>query len=192
MRHRPIVLLALLVLASCSQESPPKGPATDDAVAAIAMPERQLRTFLVRMTLGTHSGPMFLYDLGLERGCAALGSAVDDAVTTHLPAWRQNLISAYRENVPAEELARAVQRSPRSAQRRLADHIESIGRSMQSKSTNLLNQAGTQVLDTLSKQAAQVDKSTIDQGVRQTELREAMRTKRICSELLRQAEKVNG
>src|SRR3990170_8502245 len=93
-----------LLIAACSREPAPKGPATDDAIASVALPERQLRTFLVRTTLGTQSGPMILYDLGLDRGCTTLQAAVDGAIKTHLPAWRQNLISAYRENVPADEL----------------------------------------------------------------------------------------
>jgi hypothetical protein len=185
-------LSCCLVIASCSAEPVPTGPATDEAIAAIALPEPQLRTFLVGAGLGTHSGPMFIYDLGSERGCAALGEAVDEAVHRHLPAWRANLVAAYRENVPANELARAVQSNPRAAQRQLRKYLVEIGRSMKSKSSELFKQAAVQVLSRMSDEAAKTDRSKINRAAREMELREAMKSKSVCKEVRDRAESVDA
>ena len=182
-----------LMMAACSRtDAVRNGVATDEGIAAIALPERQLRTFLVGSGLGTTSGPMFIYQLGSERGCAVLGQAVDEGVKANLPAWRANLIASYRENVPADELARAVQRGPGGAQHQLKGYLSAIGRDMKSKSEELLRQASVQVLTRMGDEAAKIEPSTIDRAARERELREIQKTKRVCKDVVDRAQSVNA
>jgi hypothetical protein len=178
---RTVVLAIALVLAACSRSNATSnGAATDDGIAAIALPEDQYREMLKRAALGTQSGPMYLGILGLDEGCEALDTAVNQVVGKNLPQWRANLIAAYRDNVPSDELAEAVQKSPRSARSMLQQHLPAIGSSMKSASEELLKSSAAEVLETLSVSAAKIDQASIDMADRQRELAQMKASGRIC------------
>jgi hypothetical protein len=105
-----LALTMVALAAACSREERVKdGIATDDGIAAIALSEEQYRDMLKRSFLSTQSGSLTLAVLGLDEGCDVLDSAVDEVVKRDLPQWRANLVAAYRSNVPADQLAQAVQ-----------------------------------------------------------------------------------
>jgi hypothetical protein len=174
-------------LVSCSEPNAIAGPASDDAIARIALPERQLQSMLLTVALRTQTAPMAMYSLGLEQGCEELERAVDSAVQTHLPMWRSNLIAAYRDSVPADELASAAQRDARSAQSALRSHLPKVGAAMQAKSSPLLNEAGAEVLGKLAASADEADQADIDQAARSEELEQAKRSGGICREQIARA-----
>ena len=176
-----LVLAVALAAASCSgADAVENGVATDDGIAAIALPEEQLRFMLGQTVMGSQSGPMALYTLGLDRGCEVFEEARDQAVKRQLPQWRTNLIEAYRDNVPAEQLANAVGSSPRAAQKQLASYLPAIGSAMQRASGSLLSTASTQVITEMSNEAGKVDPTSIDQAERQRNLERMKSEGKIC------------
>jgi hypothetical protein len=154
--------------------------ATDEGIAAIALPEGQYRDFVKRSALATQSGPMYLGLLGLDKGCDVLDAAADKVVEKNLPQWRANLIAAYRDNVPPAQLAEAVQRSPRPARSMLQQHVPAIGASMQAASEPLLKASAVEVLESLSAEAAKVDRNSIDMEERQRDLARMKASGKIC------------
>ena len=174
-------IAALLVVAACSREGAVEnGMATDEGIAAIALPEEQLRFMLGQTVMGSQSGPMALYVLGLDRGCEVFEKARDQAVERHLPQWRANLVAAYRNNVPPEKLADAVGSSPRGAQRQLASYLPTIGSEMQRASAPLLTTASTLVITQMSDEAGKIDRASIDQSERQKDLERMKSEGKIC------------
>jgi len=177
----PIMIAVALASASCSGSTEVEnGVATDEGIAAIALPEDQLRLMLGRTVMGSQSGPMALYALGLDRGCEVFEKARDRAVERHLPVWRTNLVAAYRANVPPEKLANAVGSSPRGAQRQLASYLPAVGSEMQRASAALLNTASAEVVADMSNEAGKVNRASIDQSERQKDLERMKSEGKIC------------
>ncbi len=176
-----LVIAAALGVASCSGAAAVEnGVATDEGIAAIALPEEQLRFMLGQSVMGSQSGPMAMYALGLDRGCEVFEEARDKAVEQNLPQWRTNLVAAYRNSVPADQLASAVESSPQAAQRQLASFMPAIGSAMQRASASLLSAARTQVITAMSKEADKVDPNSIDQADRQRGLERMKSEGKIC------------
>ena len=181
MSKRLALSLAMLLASGCSRAEYVKdGVATDEGIAAIALPKEQYREMLKRTFLGTTTGPMTLGVLGLEKGCDVHDEAVEAAVAQNLAQWRANLIAAYRNNVPPDQLAEAVQKSPRRARAMLQPHLSSIGDRMKRSSQSLLQQSGVQVMQAASAEAQKVDLASIDMQARQRELDETKASGEIC------------
>jgi hypothetical protein len=174
-------LAVLLVASGCSRADFVKdGVATDEGIAAIALPEAQYRDMLKRSALGTMSGPMFLAKLGVDDGCDLLDDAVDKEVDKNLPTWRANLIAAYRDNVPAKQLAEAVQRSPRRARTMLEPYRPAIGSAMKSSSEPLLKSSSVEVLKAMGDVALTVDSTSTDTQARMRYLAHIKASREIC------------
>lgn len=167
MRLRWLMPLALLAASPLvAQEIP-----GDDAVAAIALPEEQLRGLLARVIFGTQTTLMAAEAMGIEPFCAATLPAVDKAVEAHLPAWRANLVQAYRDTVPSDVLAAATAEAPDVARATLKPHIDAIGGAMHKASSPLLKQAAGEILASLQEAAKPYDIKTIDMEKRRAELK---------------------
>ena len=173
--------LAILLASGCSRADYVKdGVATDEGVAAIALPEEQYRYMLKRNALGTMSGPMYIGILGMDEGCDVLNEAVDKVVEGNLPQWRSNLITAYRDNIPPDRLAEAVQESPRRARSMLQDYLPAIANAMEVASAPLLRSSGIKVLEAMGDAAGKVDRATIDMEARQRDLARMKDSRQIC------------
>ncbi|MCL6699732.1 hypothetical protein LZ496_13185 [Sphingomonas sp. NSE70-1] len=156
------------------------GEATDDGVAAISLPEEQLRYMLGRTVMGTQSGPIAIFALGLDRGCDIFDEAADRAVARNLPKWRANLIRAYRQNVPAAELAEAVEKSPRAARDDLSPYLSAIGSEMKQASDPILMRATAEVLAEMAGEAGSVDRTSIDEAERRKDLQRMKAEGEVC------------
>jgi hypothetical protein len=181
-RIRPAFALVIALAATACSRAPAleNGVATDAGVAAIALPEEQLRFMVGQTVMGSQSGPMALYALGLDRGCDVFKEAADQAVASHLPQWRASLIQAYRDSVPPEELAAAVDKSPRAAREHLRSYLPAIGSAMKRASEPTLVEASTEIISTMSNEAAKVDAASIDQTERQQDLQRMKTEGKIC------------
>ena len=167
MMARATVTLALVLSAWGSVSA--RDAVSDDAIAALAMPEAQFRAILPAVLFRTQTLGMSVYSLGIPESCAVVRPAFDKAVASHLPAWRANIIKAYRDNVPAEMLAKAT--SEGSAGRAvLRPYLDRIGGQMQSASTPILNAAAAEVLMPVMEAAAKIDIKTVDGAKRQQEM----------------------
>ena len=182
MHKRAVLALALLfVAAGCSREGRVKhGIATDEGIAAIASPEGQYRDLLKRSYFSTQSGPVTLGILGLDEGCAVLDSAVDAVVSRNLPKWRANLIAAYRSNVSPDQLAEAVQKSPRRARAMLAPQADAIGSSMRQLSLPLLENSTVEVMGSTFAAANRIDRVKRDMATRQRDVATISASDEIC------------
>jgi len=171
----------MLATTSCSGADRIKdGVATDEGIAVIADPEGQYRDLLKRSFLATQSGPVTLGILGLDDGCDVLDSAVDAVQKRNLPQWRANLVAAYRNNVPPDLLAEAVQKSPRRARSILQPHVAAIGNSMKQSSEPLLESSTVEVLGATFAAAGKVDKASRDMTARQKDLAKIRTSDEIC------------
>jgi hypothetical protein len=181
-RFRAVLAVGMaLVAGACSRaDAVRNGVATDEGIAAIALPEEQYRSMLKRGTVGTMSGPMYLATLGPKEGCDLLHQTVEKEVQRNLPQWRANLIAAHRDNVPADELAEAVQKSPRRARSMLEPYVPAIGSAMKAASGPLLRNSGIEVLSAMGDAAGKVDRASLDLQARERELAEIKRTRKIC------------
>ena len=181
--RKPVTLpIAILLLAAgCSRsEATSNGIATDDGIAAIALPEEQYRDLLKRSAMMGQSGPMALYALGFDKGCEVLDESVDKVVGKNLPQWRASLIASYRKHVPAQQLAEAVQMSPSDARSSLQAHLPAIAASMKSESEPLLAKSFVEVVKSLTEAAAKVDRTSIDMAARKSELERVKASREIC------------
>jgi hypothetical protein len=178
---RPLQLLFLgsILIYGCTDPAP-GGVASDEAIARIALPEEQLRFMLPRAILSTQTAPMAIYALGMEEGCKVMDAAVDGAVTKNLRSWSDNLIAAYRTNVPAEVLASAIGKSPSSARRELRAYLPVIGRTMEASSRPLLEKASVAAIDEMMAKASKIDVASVSAAERQRELSAARATGEIC------------
>ncbi|MDQ3140180.1 MAG: hypothetical protein M3Q15_05590 [Pseudomonadota bacterium] len=154
--------------------------ATDEGIAAIALPEEQLRYMLAQTVLTTQTAGMQFYALGYDEGCRIFEDAVDTAVDRHLPQWRVNLAVAYRDKVPSTELAKAVNESPKVAREMLSGHLTAVGTDMQTSSKSLLSQARNEVLEALFAAGSKIDRGSIDPERRAAELRDITAERKIC------------
>ncbi|MBB4153308.1 hypothetical protein GGQ80_001210 [Sphingomonas jinjuensis] len=155
------------------QQPPAASDISDASIAAVAMPEAQLRAFLARTLFTTQSVPQSFYALGMQKGCAALRPAFESAVSQTLPQWRANIVAAYRSAVPAPVLRSAIGQTAEQRQTTLAPYLGAIGTSMQSASEPLLRAAAERVTAAMTTAAAGIDMATIDGATRMAELRQA-------------------
>ena len=180
-KHIAIALAVLLSAGACSRsDATANGVATDDGIAAVALPDEQYRDFLKRSVLGTQSGAMSVGLLGLDEGCGVLDDAVDKTVEKNLPQWRANLVAAYRQHIPADQLAAAVERSPRRARSMLQPYLPAIGRAMQQSSEPLLASSTVEVLDVVHSAAAKADRASVDMAARQRDLERLKASGEMC------------
>ena len=171
----------MTVASGCSRVDHVKdGLATDDGIAAIASPEGQFRELLKRSVVGTQSGAMFIGMLGLKEGCDVLDDAVDKVVDRNLPQWRANLIAAYRDIVPPDQLADAVQKSPRQARAMLQPHVLAVGGAMKRASDPLLRSSGVEVLTLMGEAASKAGAASSDAQARQGDLAQLRTSREIC------------
>ena len=177
---RGALAMAMLLVACSRPDATSNGIATDDGIAAIALPEEQYRDMLKRGVLVTQSGAIHIGALGLDKGCAVLDDAVEKVVQEHLPQWRANLIAAYRENVPADRLAEAVEKSPRRAHSMLESYMPAIGSAMKERSQPLLESSGVEVLQATGAAASKVDRKSTNLADRQKELDAVKASGKIC------------
>jgi hypothetical protein len=176
-----LVAAAALSLASCSGTgSTSGGLATDEGIAAISFPKEQFRALLVRTVFSTQSAGMHLYALGLDEGCKVFNQAAEAAVGRNLPAWRSNLIDAYRKNVPADLLAEATASSPSAARDMLKGHLPAIASAMQASSEPLLQTASVEVIEATGAAAGKVDQAKVDGAARRKELQAITANGQIC------------
>lgn len=169
LRLAAALLIAAQVIAAPALAA---GAAPDDAaVAAIAAPEAQFRALLARVIFDTSTMRMAAEAMGIEPFCAATRPAVDKAVEAHLPAWRANLVAAYRENVPADVLAQAAAKPPEGARALIAPHMDAVGAAMHKASSPLLKEAAGEVLGAVAAKAETYDIKTVDMEKRRAELK---------------------
>lgn len=167
--------LTLVALLGMPGPASAQAPAvSDEAIAAIADPERHLRIMIANVVHTTRTGGAVAYALGIDPLCRALDGAMDSVVSKHAPEWRRNLIASWREAVPADALAKAAALPAPQAAQALAPFAPKIGERMQAKSADTLRAAATEVLASLQERAAGVDRSTIDRAARERELKAAM------------------
>jgi hypothetical protein len=165
-------LLPAVLLASACGATAAKGPASDGAIVAFTAPEAQFRTILSALIFKTQSMSLAGYSLGIERRCAVVRPVFEAAIKQNLPAWRANLINAYRENVPEATLASAL--AGGSADRQaLRAYIGKIGAQMQGASTPILQKAVGEVLKPVVDAAMLIDRNTVDGAARVRELKAA-------------------
>jgi len=162
-----------LLLGACSATAA-EGPASDDAVAAIALPEPQLRGLLPRLLFTTQTMAIGAYNLGIAENCAVVRPAFEAAVARHLPAWKSNLVKAYRDNVPADTLASATADGAVAASTMLKPYVDKIGAQMQAASTDVLKQAAEDVLKPVMDAAMKIDVKSVDGPSRKREMSAAV------------------
>jgi hypothetical protein len=155
------------------QQSAAASEVSDASIAAVAMPEAQLRAFLARTLFSTQSVPQSFYALGMQKGCGAMRPAFEAAVAQTLPQWRANIVAAYRTAVPAPVLRTALGQTAEQRQATLAPYLGAIGTAMQSASEPLLRAAAERVTAAMTTAAAGIDIATIDGATRMTELEQA-------------------
>ena len=179
-RWLPVLGMVLIAAACSNPDAVRNGVATDEGIADIALPEEQYRDMLKRNVVGTMSGSIFLARLGLDKGCELLDQEVDKVIERNLPRWRANLIAAYRNNVPADQLAEAVQKSPRSARSMLGRFGPAISNEMKNASEPLLRGSAVAVLEAMGNVALDTDRASIDMEARQRDLARMKAQGQIC------------
>ena len=162
--------IALLLQAPAGAAA--KAP-TDDAIAAIALPEAQLRGMLARTIFTTQTMVMSVYALGIPEACAVTRPAFEQAVKASLPLWRANLIKAYRAEVPKETLATAAAGGVTEGSPLLLPYLNAIGAVMQRDSEPVLKETAAAVLTPVMTKASEVDMSKVDKTARMAEMKQA-------------------
>lgn len=161
---------------------PAAAQSDDDAIVAVSLPDSQFRGFLLRTITGTDTFRRSFVALGAEQGCATFAPAFHFAFDRHAPKWRANLVQAWRDNVPADLLERAIAAGPGEAGRLVAPHGEAIGEDMEAASSPLLTEASAEVLASMAEAARSVDASEDDRAARIAELN-ALDTRNLCGVL---------
>lgn len=169
----------LMAIAALAVATPAVAQVSDEAIVAAALPDTQFRGFLMRTVAGTDTFKRAFIALGAERGCAVFTPAFQATFDKHLPTWRANMVSAWREHIPAEVLEKAAEAGPGEAGRLAAPHAEAVGGAMEASSKPVLTEASAEVLAALAEQAKAVDMASIDQAARIAEL-EALDARNFC------------
>ena len=165
--------LTLAIMLQAPTSAPAQEP-TDDAIAAIALPEAQLRGMLARTVFSTQTMAMGAFTLGIPEACAVTRPAFEQAVQTELPRWRANLIQAYRTTVPKDTLVAAAAGGLTNGSPLLLPHLSAIGSAMQLASEPVLKEAAALVLTSVMTKAGQADPSKVDKTKRMDEMKQAM------------------
>lgn len=173
---------SLLTLAALAVASPAAAQVTDEAIVAASLPDTQFRGFLLRTVSASETFKRAFVALGGEQGCAAFVPSFQSIYDKHLPAWRANMVRAWRDNVPADMLERAVAAGPGEAGRIAAPHADAIGSAMEASSLPVLTEASNEVLAAFADSAADVDMASVDRPARIAEL-EALDDRNFCGVL---------
>ncbi|GGE15400.1 hypothetical protein GCM10011529_22270 [Polymorphobacter glacialis] len=181
-------LLALLLVGACGTEAAAEGPASDAAIAAIAKPEVQFENLVLRTLFSTEGMAQAAYALGIAQTCKLVRPAFDAAIAKGLPDWQVNLISAYRDNVPQDVLARAVTEAPAVTAATIAPFGDKIGAQMQRDSERLLTDALAATIAPAFEASTKIDPKKIDGVARRAELKQAIADGTITCGLGRKAE----
>jgi len=144
----------------------------DDAILTLAMPDRQFASFLASTTMRTQTFKIALGSLGIDAGAKAYCPALVDALEKHLPTWRANLLSIYREHIPQATLKDAVERGSLDGSRLLAPYMNAVGKDMQEKSLPILKEAAAEVLTTFFGAASKTKASDEEKAAHLKELAE--------------------
>jgi|GEM_PF-2542798 len=169
----------LMAMAALATATPAMAQVSDEAIVAAALPDTQFRGFLMRTVADTDTFKRAFIALGAERGCAVFAPVFQATYDKHIPTWRANMVSAWRDHIPAELLEKAVEAGPGEAGRIAAPHAEAVGGAMEASSKPVLTEASAEVLAALAEQAKAVDMASVDQAARIAEL-EALDTRNFC------------
>lgn len=153
---------------------------TDEALAKIALPKEQLNAMLADAVFRDRSMAINAFLLGIEPTCKVYAAAADKAMTKYLPAWRKNLLAAFRTVVPTTTLTAAAAEGP-IGRNRLGAYMDQIGAAMEQSSQSILDQSSAEVLREIGTAAAGVNPGKIDQQARMRELQEQIaKTGKLC------------
>jgi hypothetical protein len=170
----------LIALAACIAIPAMAQTPSDDALTKIALPKEQLSGMLADAVFKDRSMAINAFLLGIEPTCKVYASAADKSVAKHLPLWRTNVLSAFRQIVPAAALSKAVAEGA-AGRNRLAEYMPQIGAVMEQSSGGLLKQSATEVLREIGSAAAGVNPAKVDQKARIAELQEQIaKTGKLC------------
>ena len=166
---REVIATTLLVLAL-----PASAAADDAAIAAVALPEIQFRSFLAQVVFKTQTVVQGAFSLGVPANCAVVKPAFEAAIAKHLPAWRANLVAAHRANVPVATLDAAAAAGAVAGGKMLVAYRDKVGAVMQTTSKPLLKAAASDVLKPVFEAATKNSDENLDFAQRQRELSAAM------------------
>lgn len=127
-------------------------PLTDEAIDSIAIAEEQFRSMLDRAYFASAEGPRALELLGIDKGCRNLASAKNQVVAKYLPDFRKNLVTAYRDVIPENELREAIKLTAAFSGDVVAKYFEQITSRFRATSDPLINASVVDLL-TLTKPA---------------------------------------
>lgn len=153
---------------------------SDEALAKVALPKEQLTAMLADAVFRDRSMAIHAFLLGIEPTCTVYAAAADKAMTKYLPAWRKNLLLAYRTVVPTATLTAAVAEGP-VGRNRLGGYMDQIGAVMEQSSQTILNQSSSEILREIGAAAAGINPGKIDQQARMRELQDQIaKTGKLC------------
>ncbi|WP_170003473.1 hypothetical protein [Pseudopontixanthobacter vadosimaris] len=152
---------------------------TDEALDAITLPREQLEGMLLMVALRTNTVGQSLAVSGVSAHCERFVPIFETTVSNNLPEWSAKLRAAYRDNVPNDVLAQAMNQDPQAAALTLAPYAEIVGGQMQAEAAPLLKSTGVDLLATLSEVTPDTDLKQVDQAARQAEIMKAAQDGRI-------------
>ncbi|MBI1393628.1 MAG: hypothetical protein GC152_12880 [Alphaproteobacteria bacterium] len=130
-----------------SEDKAAPSDVSDDAIAALVAPAEHLTQMLASATLRSQALQIAVLSRGVEATAETYCPALNGAFREMLPAWRANLIAAYRENAPESNLFAATSTSPDAAGAILRPFLEDIGEAMQAKSAQFLTDNAAAVIN---------------------------------------------
>jgi hypothetical protein len=180
----------LIALAACIATPAMAQTPSDEALTKIALPKEQLSGMLADAVFKDRSMAINAFLLGIEPTCKVYASAADKSVAKHLPLWRENVLRAYRQIVPAATLVQAVAEGA-AGRNRITEYMPQIGAVMEQSSGGLLKQSATEVLLEIGSAAAGINPAKVDQKTRIAELQEQIaKTGKLCG-VINAADNIN-
>lgn len=175
MMRATLIALAAALASPAAAQTP-----SDDALAKIALPKEQLSGMLADAVFKDRSMAIHAFLLGIEPTCKIYTIASEKSVAKHLPIWRTNVLSAFRQIVPAETLAQAAAEGP-IGRNRLGSYMDQIGAVVEQSSGAILKESAIEVLREIGSAAAGVNPAKVDQQARIVELQEQIaKTGKLC------------
>jgi hypothetical protein len=176
---RALLTLCAAALAGIAAPAQAQDP-SDEALAKIALPKEQLNAMLADAVFTDRAMAINAFLLGIEPTCKIYAAAAEKAVVKYLPAWRKNLLAAFRTVVPADTLTSAAAEGP-TGRNRLGGYMNQIGAVMEQSSQTILDQSSAEVRREIGAAAAGVNPGKIDQQARMRELQEQIaKTGKLC------------
>ena len=170
-----IIALAFSIAVPAIAQTP-----SDEALTKIALPKEQLRGMLAEAVFKDRSMAINAFLLGIEPTCKVYAVAADKSVAKHLPEWSNNVLRAFREVVPPEQLSQAVAKGP-IGRNQLSVYMDQIGVAVERSSGALLRQSTAEVLREIGSAAAGINPAQVDQQARIAELQEQIaKTGKLC------------